>query len=214
LESTIQLKIVLQVLGFVALILVAILDHVFINRGKLFRWIRLFLFFVLAAILIVNLLLVDKEDQDRRREIKELNDSAAIRDSILIDRIETMRKGLEAFIRKTKTKAPDIATRGDLRNMIMKLDSMRAEVQKKVVSPVYIDVPPNRIGAEIFADEVFMGAAPCSILVDSGMHNLRVTYIDRSTGYSWQHIRPLKVPGQPIVILKNNDFLKTKLGEE
>jgi hypothetical protein len=222
LESTTLLKLVLQALVGVALILVAILDYkLFDKRTKRFRLARRTLFILLTALLILNFFLVYEEDHSKRREIKQLteqikraDDSAATRNLELSIQIEIIRNTLETFMRKAKTKPPDIAVKNDLNKMMMSVDALKAEVQKKDISPVYIDVNPNRAGAEIFVDEVFKGAAPCSILVESGVHNLKVIYSDRSTGYIWQHKKKIDVSGPLTLQLTSNDFLKTRLEEE
>lgn len=227
-ESTILLKLVLQALGCLTLILVAILDYASRKRTIRFRRVRLILFVMLGVLLIFSIISVYEDDRNIRQEnrqlteqieilqakIQQATDSAAYRDSILIKQIVAMQARLDTFMRKAGTKPLDISDRKELNKLITNFDRLKAEIQKKEIFPVYIDVNPNRVGAEIFVDEIFKGAAPCSILIESGVHNLKVVYTDRSIGYEWKYEKPMVVSDSVRLFLKDNDFIKAKLKEE
>lgn len=218
-ESTILLKLMLQILGGGALILAAILDYVAHDkRTTRFRRGRLILFIMLGVLLIVSVISVYEDDHNIRREnrllaehietlqaqIRQEADSAAFRNLLLIKQIMFIEGRLETVMRKTGTKLPDTLAQKELNSITSDLDKLKEDIQKLndptdgeefLTFKVFIKANPDRAHATIYIDGKSFGTPldRQSIEVTKGRHELRLEYIDVSYREKWVYVDSIYV---------------------
>lgn len=222
------LRLLVPVLSGITAIMVAVLDYNCRDkRTKRFRRIRCVLFILLGIFLIANIPLVLKDEQSKHQERKqwterydgliklylEVEEEARNRYLELIKKAEMLQLKIDSLMIKSSIKPIDISDKKEVNYLTKELDTLKAEIQKQLVYPIYIDVNPNRAGALIFVNDSFKGAAPCSIFVEPGVHKLKVIYTDRVTGRKWEYQSPIILPGTESIRIKHNDFSRIKSGE-